>query len=368
MQSNSKNYVFIPFGRTGIGKSSFLNMLSNSNYFKTSPLAKACTKNVSAYTYNVNSDKTMTVVDNPGLYEDNGEEDQINMKKLADFLRKSEYGFNGIGIFISVSDCRLYPVTKKAIKLLYQFIGNNDLWSHVCVIVTHCPPYQEDLEKLKNSMTSGNNSLKSRIITLIKGISHIQYDPQIPFFFVDSLHPNYSPSLETLPLFKEWLFKLSSFRTNNLNEPDVKCQYKKTMTKIETSPRNMIPIYTYEPGPIPEYKELQINPMYRYIDNPLIFAIRVAIKKTNEENKRKAMESRKMEKVLKGYYQEITTITKSWLACWDYNVDIIDENHPSYEINHEIKYNTTINYFNDKMSKLSIYNNYNEINELKSLI
>lgn len=108
------------------------------------------------------------------------------MKHFVDFLRKYEYGLNGKGIVISSTDCRLSSISKKSTKLLYQFIGSDDLWSHLCIILTHCSPYQDDLDELKRSMTSSRESLKSKIIQLIKGISRIKEDPQIPFFFVNS--------------------------------------------------------------------------------------------------------------------------------------------------------------------------------------
>ena len=128
---------FLPTGRTGFGKSTFINSICNSNYFKTSSLAKSCTKEVSCNQFQVDNTIFMPI-DVPGLYDSNGiDEDQKNMKSLVDFLKKHDHRLNGIGIVISCSDHRLDTITKKLIKLLYQIIVDDKIWSHFCVIVTH---------------------------------------------------------------------------------------------------------------------------------------------------------------------------------------------------------------------------------------
>lgn len=47
-------------------------------------------------------------------------------------------------------------------------------WDHVCVNVTHCTPYPEDIESLKVSMTSGNDSLKLKILNMIKDVCNME--------------------------------------------------------------------------------------------------------------------------------------------------------------------------------------------------
>lgn len=75
-----------------------------------------------------------------------------------------------------------------------------------------------------------------------------------------------------------------------------------------------------------------------------------------------------LQKVLRGYYQEIKNVTTSWTAYWDYEVDVIDKSNPTYESDHEVISETTIDYFDDKQSKLSMDNYSQLINELKELI
>ena len=65
-------------------------------------------------------------------------------------------------------------------------------------------PFLCNCNTLKKAMTYDKDSLRASIINLIKGISHIIEEPPVPFFFVDSMHPNCSPSRETLPQFKKW--------------------------------------------------------------------------------------------------------------------------------------------------------------------
>lgn len=331
--------TFMPFGRTGVGKSTFLNCISGTNYFKTSPYAKSCTKDVSSYQVQVD-EKTLISIDPPGIFDSEGtDEDQINMKNLIDILRNNKYGLNGIGIVIACSEYRLDKITQKLLKLLNQIIRNDNLWSRLCVIVTHCPPYSEDLEELKKSMTSGNNCLKAQIIRLIKGISQVDEDPLIPFFFVDSKHPKCSPFDKTISQFKKWLFELSPISTYFLNEPDLKYQLKIERIQTEKTPLEMLPIY----------KWVREETKYYY-------------------NGRTIEEPGDLKKMIKGYYQEIKYIEKTWIACWDYDIDIIDENNPTNETNYEYTNYSKVRYFDDQKNELSFWSNREKIWELEKLM
>lgn len=403
-----KCFSFLPFGRTGVGKSTFLNSICNFKYFKTSSLARSCTKEVSISQFQVD-DATFIPIDAPGLYDSNGvDEDQKNIKCLVDFLRKFDHGINGIGIVISHSDHRLDTITKKLIKLLYQFIGDDKMWSHLCVIVTHCPPYQEEIEELNKSMVSNKDSLRASIIKLIKGISHIKDEPSIPFFFVDSMHPNYSPSHETIPQFKEWLFSLPSLKTNNLKEPNIKYQYKENRSRTETSYGKMNPIYKYERG---ESKWITVTDSVPYLDKEIRYmtkkrkveywvkrnwdagdilsfglarAFRDSMEKRTRweeydepyeltvtryrERKRVIEQPGDLQRVIKGYYQEIKSVTKYWIAYWDYEVDSIEKNNPTNETDFDIKTETKIEYFDSRQNRLYSYIDFSKIYELKKLI
>ena len=405
---DQKCFSFLPTGRTGVGKSTFINSICNSDYFKTSSLAKSCTKEVSCNQFQVD-DEIFLPIDVPGLYDSNGiDEDQKNMQSLVDFLKKYDHGLNGIGLVISYSDHRLDTITKKIIKLLYQFIGDDKLWSHFCVIVTHCPPYHEEIEKLKKTMTHDKDSLRASIINLIKGISHIKEEPHVPFFFVDSMHPKCSPSRETLPQFKEWLFSLSSIKTTDLREPDVKYQYKENRCRTEVLYGQMKPIYKYERG---ESKWITVTESVPYVENEIRYITKIrqveywgerdwdagdifsfGIARAFRDNRKKCTRwetykepyehpvtkyrerERVVEKpgdlqyVIKGYYQEVKKVTKSWIAYWNYEVDIIEKNNPTYEADFDINTETKIEYFDNRKNRLSSYYNYSEIWELKRLI
>lgn len=399
---------FVQIGKSGAGKSTFLNSLIDSNEFKTSSSGNSCTQEIKVHQVPID-DVMLILTDAPGLFDSKGiVQEQKNLKGLADFFRGFQYGLNGIAIVITSSDCRLDTVTKKIIKLLYQFIGNDNLWSHLCVIVTHCPQYQEDVLILQQSMTSGEDSLKKSIQKLIKGISNLKEEPQIPFFFVDSKHPTNSPSRETLPIFKKWLFELSSIKTNNVKDPDVNYQFKEKRNRTETFPGNMCPIYKMVRG---ETKKITVKETVPVIVKKTgvrkekreveywetrewdavdiwLLGIARAFRKNKVRHTRwedydvtyqydeveyrdnyKVIESPgDLQKVLRGYYQEIKNVTTSWTAYWDYEVDVIDKSNPTYESDHEVISETTIDYFDDKQSKLSMDNYSQLINELKELI
>lgn len=105
-----------------------------------------------------------------------------------------------------------------------------------------------------------------------------------------------------------------------MNEPDLKYQLKIKRKQTEKTPLEILPIY----------KWVREETKYYYY------------------NGRTIEEPGDLKKVIKGYYQETKYFVKTWVACWDYNIDIIDENNPMNEINYEYTNYSKICYFDDQ--------------------
>ena len=402
---------FLPLGKTGIGKSTFLNLLAGKDIFETDGSGISCTKNV---TKNLIRGKDLNIIpiNAPGFCDSDGDE-QINMNKLTKFLKDLDHGLNAIAIVISSSDYRLDTNLQKSIKYLYNFFGNGNFWFHVCFIVTHCLPYEDSIIALKKEMTTGDESLKSVTLQMIRDVCNLDEDPEIPFFFFDSMHPQYSPTKESLPIFLEWLKSCDPFDTKNLEIKDVDWQYQEKRNETKTTAGPLKPIFEFVPG---EPKMITIEEDDPYVENELrdhevireidewvdrewdaldICTVGIArlfrdnkikrtvLKKFTEPYEEKVVKYKKkssqifsgeygkMQKNLIGYYQEEMSVVESYLACWSYNCkkeDIKKKINP-VKLNSKTSQPTvTIHYFDKNRNKLDPKKQFSEIEKLKALI
>lgn len=407
--NDNKVCTFLTFGKPGAGKSSFLNSVSRSNHFKTSSFGKSCTKEVISYQIQIN-DTIFLLIDVPGFGDTDGD-DQKNMDDLTCHLKNLDHGLNSIVIVITSSDYRLDGNIQNSLKFLYNFFGDGNFWYHVCIVVTHCSPYQEDVDELKQSLTTGEDSLKSIMLQMIKDVCYLDEDPDIPFFFVDSKHPDNYPSKESLPEFIKWLKSCDSFETKNLEMKDVNWQYQEIRHEIKTktSPKN--PIYKFVPGEpqmitveedVP-YVEIEnkvreiereyiewVDRKWDKLDKWLIGIPRLFRKNKVKETRKEIIKENYVEnvvkykkelktifsgvlgenqKLLKGYYQDVTTVIETYTACWSYNCkpeDIRNKTNP-------LKRNSTLSipeitthYFDPQSNELDQHTQNQEIEELKS--
>lgn len=404
-----KHSTFLPFGITGAGKSTFLNAISKSNAFKTSASAQSCTKEVSCHSF-ARDNVTIKLIDTPGFCDSDGiNEDQKNMDTLVDFLKNNEHGVNGVAIVINRCDCRLDQSLKKLIKLAYSLFGLN-LWSRLCFIVTHCSCDPDELNELKENMVSAEDSLHASILKLIKSISQIKDDPLLPFFFVDSKRPQSSPSLQTIPIFIKWLCELPAVETNILEKVDVKYQLKEKRSSTTRALGEIHPIYEWVRGPdryttrtekVPiVVKKTRVQIVKRkvdyYVDRDVdagdFFSFGIARLFRNNRKKQSYWKEfvefedydvveyqekqipikvpGETEKILKGYWQQMTLITKAYIACWGIELDTIDENNPTCRSNAEESTQNIINFFDERQMPLSFSSSgdLRKINELRRLV
>lgn len=410
MDANKEPYIYtlLTLGKMGIGKSTFWNLLAGHQIFKTSGFGVSCTKEVSSQQIPFN-DFILLGIDPPGFNDIEGE--QNNSNKITDYLKNLESGLNAVAIVISASDYRLDTNFQNSIKRIYNFFGNGNFWYHVCFVVTHSPAYPEDIAELKESMTTGEFSLKSIMLQTIKDVCNLNQDPEIPFFFFDSKHPNNSPSKESLPEFISWLKQRAPFDTRNLENIDVEWQYKEERQETKTTDGPQLPIYELLPGE-PVMMNVEEDVPYTVKENRVHVVERefeewvdrdwdagdicsLGLARLFRDNKVKITVKRKvyinvvedvvkylkvtksvfsgeygeMQKHLRGYYQEITSITDSYTACWPYNCSHEDIKNKTNPFKKDFKHGepeTQTFYFDENMNKLDPEHQSDKIEQLKA--
>ncbi len=135
-----RKYLLV--GRTGMGKSSFINTTFGKYIAETSEY-EACTKIVEHYAYN-SSLGNISLIDTPGLAED----DSLTDERYLSIIR-SKVNLNEVYSLLYITrldDTRFRPDEKRTLKLLTEKLGSK-IWSNAILVLTFAasvPAYKRD--------------------------------------------------------------------------------------------------------------------------------------------------------------------------------------------------------------------------------
>ena len=124
-----KDKIVILLGITGVGKSSFINCITNTTRCKVGSSAKSCTQTI------MQSDMSKDgynfyFVDTPGL--DDGEGDEENIVQLNSIKSKFPR-INAMIICLKMDDLKLSKSLKKSLIQFMETFPCSDFWKHVLI-------------------------------------------------------------------------------------------------------------------------------------------------------------------------------------------------------------------------------------------
>ena len=147
--TNYDDYVCLVLGETGVGKSSFINGITNQKEAcKVSSKGKACTTKFKIVkTRNENSQ--FYFIDTPGLNDAKGDEKNINEIKtgLSDYPK-----FRCILILLKFQDQRLKDTDIKNLRIFMQCFPSKKFWEHVFIVRTHADTSSKKFNKEKKKV------------------------------------------------------------------------------------------------------------------------------------------------------------------------------------------------------------------------
>jgi len=151
-----ESYTFIVMGKTGAGKSSILNSLVGFKKFPEGKTLRAETKEVVHYEGNLKHDNsTFTIIDTPGFYDTEGE-DQKNVNNIVQFFKnlKESGGLNCVFFVIPLTEQRFDQTLLTSLNLLRTLLGD-DLFDMIKIIYTfknhlNEMAFQKSLERFKD--------------------------------------------------------------------------------------------------------------------------------------------------------------------------------------------------------------------------
>jgi hypothetical protein len=180
-------------GETGVGKSTLGNALLNTKAFTTGRNLMGVTDTTMPASMLIDG-INRCVLDTPGFEDPHGNDaDERHLSEMVNYLRGYKKGIHVIALVVQTNDVRLTLVIQKIIQQLNLMFNNPDVWKYFSFVFSFWNPAfginRDDLSL----------EFKGTVGTMIMKITGINYMPDIPTFFVDSLtYPiNYIPDIPT---------------------------------------------------------------------------------------------------------------------------------------------------------------------------
>ena len=138
MNVSEASYRIIVMGKTGSGKSSVLNSLSNTDYFKIGNSIMSETKDVQTYhgRFKDRHDSPyIEFIDTPGFFDSSSRDNKI-IAKIAMSLREIQDGINLVLFCFPAYEIRLDSSMQASWRFLKLVMGRA-VYEHVVIILTH---------------------------------------------------------------------------------------------------------------------------------------------------------------------------------------------------------------------------------------
>ena len=178
-----KDKIAILLGNTGVGKSSFINCITNTNRCVVGSSSKACTKEIKQSDMSRDG-YNFYFIDTPGL--DDGQGDEKNIAQLNS-IKKKYPRINALIICLKFDDLRLANSVKKSLIEFMKIFPCSDFWKHVLILRTQAErskKFEKKKGNIEGKLLEGihnDNELNNYM-----SINSINVPCNLKEFFVDS--------------------------------------------------------------------------------------------------------------------------------------------------------------------------------------
>lgn len=191
MNCNEDNdYICIVLGETGVGKSSFINGITNKQEAcKVSNSARACTTKFKIVS-TAHDNSRFHFIDTPGLNDAKGDEKNINEIKtgLSDYPK-----FRCIIILLKFQEMRLKAPDITSLKNFMQCFPSKSFWDHVFIVRTHADTsakkFKKEKAKVEGKIVESINDEEEKAFIDFKNFMRrkkIELPTSIDEFYVDN--------------------------------------------------------------------------------------------------------------------------------------------------------------------------------------
>jgi GTPase Era involved in 16S rRNA processing len=176
---------FLLVGRTGVGKSSFINS-AFGNVAKISDF-EPCTKSIEIYAYNTLLGD-VCLIDTPGLAED---EVSLDYSYLDLILNKVDLSTIHAILYVSrLDETRFYPDEKRTLRALTERLGS-DIWNSSIIVFTFAASVSR--EKRKEKIQKKYSQISNFLLSIMTGMnSSIEFQGFSQCWVIDNQVSNWT--------------------------------------------------------------------------------------------------------------------------------------------------------------------------------
>ena len=222
---NSKTKTIILFGKTGHGKSTFCNLLSDSYEFKVGDVAdvNSCTKDIKKKEYDFKEDNVkLVIIDTPGFSDTDGDDDKI-IEKIKNYLLKKDFPrINSIIVVISIQEPKLDQSIQLFLEVMCQVFPLPKLWEHIILVWTH---YYAGSERAKNALKDKAKAFQNKFME-----------------FTETINKKYNISIQTINELK-MIFNEYDENAEEIIKKQNEASSKENIQTIISWLKNMNPLY-----------------------------------------------------------------------------------------------------------------------------
>ena len=195
-KNEAKNNGFIVLGKTGVGKSNFLNALTGKMVAKSERNLNPVTTETSIIYHKLKNNKWIALIDTPGLsdpkvFEDK-KFDENTLKKIKKCIKDNKIHVRGILFLTNFQIERFDADEQKTLCKYNKIFPLKKFWEHIIIIFTHYYGDTEggiSAEEIKQVREKSNSDIFQQIMNRVKNVSNVIKYSQLDIKYTNLYFP-----------------------------------------------------------------------------------------------------------------------------------------------------------------------------------
>jgi GTP-binding protein EngB required for normal cell division len=195
-KKEAKNNGFIVLGKTGVGKSNFLNALTGKMVAKSERNLNPVTTKTSIIYHKLKNNKWIALIDTPGLgdpkvFEDK-EFDENTLKMIKQCIKDNKIHVRGILFLTNFQIERFDADEQKTLCKYNKIFPLKKFWEHIIIIFTHFYGDSEggiSAEEIKQVREKSNSEIFKQIMERVKKVSNVIEYSQLDIRYTNLYFP-----------------------------------------------------------------------------------------------------------------------------------------------------------------------------------